>query len=129
MDFSDSPKKPKPEAIVPMINVVFLLLVFFLMAAHIAQPDPFEITRPTASKADGPKAESDAALYVGKDGALQYGDHSGEAAFAALAVISETLPVLQIRIDATLDGDRLAQVMKRLTQAGLHSIEVVVEQK
>ncbi len=126
MDFSETSRKPRPESIVPMINVVFLLLVFFLMTAHIAPPDPFGITRPTASRAAEPEAESPVALYVGQNGALQYEEHVGEAAFAALAAQAERLRVLQIRIDAGLPGERLAQVMGRLTRAGLTSIEVVV---
>ncbi|MEP2758630.1 MAG: biopolymer transporter ExbD [Hyphomicrobiales bacterium] len=125
MDFTPPPKRPRGESIVPMINVVFLLLVFFLMTAHIAPPDPFEVVRPVASEAMEP--ETKVSLYVGHEGALQYEDHKGEAVYSELAGIAETEPVLQIRIDAKLDGDVLAQVMKKLTAAGLSRIEVVVE--
>ncbi|TMV56360.1 biopolymer transporter ExbD, partial [Thioclava sp. BHET1] len=30
MRFAEPPRKPRTESIVPMINVVFLLLIFFL---------------------------------------------------------------------------------------------------
>ena len=37
----DMPKRrPRGESIIPMINVVFLLLIFFLLTAQIAPADP-----------------------------------------------------------------------------------------
>jgi periplasmic protein TonB len=56
MDFGSPPRRPRAESVVPMINVVFLLLVFFLMTATIAPPDPFASVPPDpfASAARGP---------------------------------------------------------------------------
>ena len=52
MDFAPRrPARPARENIVPMINVVFLLLVFFVMTAQIAPPDPFDIAPPEAGDA------------------------------------------------------------------------------
>ncbi|MBL4543543.1 MAG: biopolymer transporter ExbD, partial [Rhodobacteraceae bacterium] len=47
------PTRPR-EPVVPMINVVFLLLIFFLMAAVIAPPEPFGVTLPRAAADDPP---------------------------------------------------------------------------
>jgi biopolymer transport protein ExbD len=127
MDFQSQPKKPRAESIVPMINVVFLLLVFFLMTATLSQPDPFEIVLPVSGKAGDP--ESVLKLYVGKENAIQFQDHKGEAAFAALKTQSYRASLVQVRVDATLDGDRLAQVLEHLADAGFASIEVVVDLK
>lgn len=126
MDFRPAPKKPRAESIVPMINVVFLLLVFFLMTAHISQPAPFEIEPPIASTAEPTAQDAPAVLYLGKDGTMQFRDLLGETALGALAQLSASIPILQIRIDAKLDGDRLAQVMRHLTHAGFDSVEIVV---
>ena len=44
------PRRPR-ESAVPMINIVFLLLIFFLMTATIAPPAPFAVTPPAAERA------------------------------------------------------------------------------
>ena len=36
MNLGQSTRRPARESVVPMINVVFLLLIFFLMSAQIA---------------------------------------------------------------------------------------------
>lgn len=125
MNFDAPVRKPRTESIVPMINVVFLLLIFFLMTAQIAPPEPFEVSPPTAEKAAEPGA--DHVLYVGKDGALQFQDTAGEAAYGAISGTAGNGKILQLRIDATLDGDRLAQVMQKLAAVGFGRVEVVVQ--
>lgn len=127
MDFRPARRKPRAESIVPMINVVFLLLVFFLMTAQISQPDPFEIDTPVASSAAKPTPQdAPAVLYLGQDGTMQFLEHTGPAAMQALAALPDVPAPLKIRIDARLDGDRLAQVMRQLTQLGVNSVEIVV---
>ena len=126
MKFSFQPQERRLDlTVLPMVNVVFLLLVFFLMTAQLAPPEPFEVTRPKA--AEGADPDSETVLYVGKGGALQFRDSAGDAVFETLAELAGENAVLQLRIEATLDGDRLAQVMKKLAAAGYASVEVVVD--
>ena len=37
----DAARAPTRDSTVPMINIVFLLLIFFLITAQIAPPAPF----------------------------------------------------------------------------------------
>lgn len=114
--------RPVPEAgIVPMINVVFLLLVFFLMSARIAPPDPFPLTPPeaVAAAADLP-ADT---LFVAADGTLAYEDARGEAAIAALSGRGDA--PLAIRADARLPAGELAALLPRLADAGVGRIALV----
>ncbi len=125
MDFDAAPRKPRAESIVPMINVVFLLLIFFLMTAQIAPPEPFEVSPPTAEKAGEPDGEL--VLHVGKGAALQFQETAGDAAYAAISASTKDHKLVQLRIDASLDGDRLAQVMQRLAAVGVSRVEIVVQ--
>ncbi|WP_322867174.1 biopolymer transporter ExbD [Aquicoccus sp. G2-2] len=43
MDIPRPVRRPRGEAILPMINVVFLLLIFFLMTAELAPPEPVAV--------------------------------------------------------------------------------------
>lgn len=125
LDFSPPQRKPQSESIVPMINVVFLLLIFFLMTAQIAPPEPFEVAPPIAQKAADPA--SDQTLYLSDKGVLQFQDSNGAAAIAALAPEGEK-PGLILRADGAASGHRLAEVMADLRKAGFDQIELVVQQ-
>jgi len=124
MQFSPPRPNRRPrENIVPMINVVFLLLIFFLMTAQIAPPDPFEITPPSSSSqapADGP-----ATLYIAPDGTLAFLQARGEdAVFAALAEAPKDSPLL-IRADAGLEASKLAGLLARLAAVGVANVALV----
>ena len=119
MEFHRPSARPQRENILPMINVVFLLLIFFLLTAHIAPPAPFEITPPeSGSQAQDLPART---LWLGEDGQLIHEDLSGEAALAALAAGEG--PVL-IRADAGLAAADLARLMGRLAALGIHDLRL-----
>ena len=137
MQFTDPPRRKPPESIVPMINVVFLLLIFFLMTAQIAPPEPFEITPPDVT-GDGTPAEGEFTLYLGPDGTLAYGETFGEeAALTALEAAKDSYcvaagcsdgvapPPLILRADARVPGARLARLMPLIAQAGFPAIQLV----
>jgi biopolymer transport protein ExbD len=107
-----------------MINVVFLLLIFFLMTSSLATPEPFEVTPPRASSKTEPQVER--IIYVDKTGKIAFEGIEGEAALTAIASVSETSPVLQLRADADLEARVLAKLLKELTAAGLSRVELIV---
>ncbi|MEC3859975.1 biopolymer transporter ExbD [Mesobacterium sp. TK19101] len=113
------PRRDLGEQIVPMINVVFLLLIFFLMTAQIAPPDPFDIRLPEA-EAEG-EADPDA-LFLSADGQTAFGALRGSDAIAAAAASPVTL-----RADARADAAALAQVLAQLAQAGATEVALVTE--
>jgi biopolymer transport protein ExbD len=118
------PATPRPirprEAVVPMINVVFLLLIFFLMTAVIAPPEPFAVDVPQ-SEGDDP-AGTPAALYVGADGALAWGALRGKAVFAALA---EHDGILEVRADAaSARGQPWRGLLPQLAASGIDEIVI-----
>jgi biopolymer transport protein ExbD len=117
----DAPRPVRPrEPVVPMINVVFLLLIFFLMAASIAPPEPFAVTLPVAAGEDpGVPGE---VLFLGADGGLALGAARDEAVFAALAGHDGAL---EIRADAGLPAAALAALLPRLAAVGVAEATLV----
>ena len=122
MRFARPTPRQRRESIVPMINVVFLLLIFFLMTAQIAPPEPFEVTPPTVS-ADPAEADPDT-LFVSAEGALAYGAARDEAVFAALSARGAARP-LTIRADGALSAAALAAILPRLRAAGVAEVLIV----
>ncbi|MFY2823523.1 ExbD/TolR family protein [Ruegeria sp. MALMAid1280] len=124
MDFSDQPRKPRAESIVPMINVVFLLLIFFLMTSNLAEPEPFEVTPPRSSSEIVPEVER--MLYVDKTGRMSFEGAEGANALANLAATSKTDSIIQIRADGELEAKAMARLLSDLAKAGLGKIDLMV---
>lgn len=122
MQFAPLRRRQSRENIVPMINVVFLLLIFFLMTARIAPPDPFEITPPDSAGED--TAPAPAVLYVAADGSLAYAAARGEAVFDALAG-RERDAALLIRADRRARAQDLARLLARLAGIGVSDVSLV----
>lgn len=116
-----APRRRQAEPVVPMINVVFLLLIFFLMTARIAPPDPFEMTLPTAPKGDtAPEASG---LYLSASGEVAFGSARGDA---ALIDAQAAGPIL-LHADAKAPAKTLANVLTRLTALGATDVTLITE--
>lgn len=111
-------RRTAQEPVVPMINVVFLLLIFFLMTAQIAPPDPLDVTLPSGAGAD---AGAVAPLYLSARDELAYGDLRGAEALRAAVAAG---PV-QLHADATLDAARLAARLVQLRGLGAGDVALV----
>tara|TARA_R110002167_G_scaffold346596_2_gene557341 strand:+ start:53882 stop:54265 length:384 start_codon:yes stop_codon:yes gene_type:complete len=123
MQFSKPRARPKADSIVPMINVVFLLLIFFMMTARITQPAPFDVTPPKAQSEQEP--QDAATLYVAADGQLGLDGQSGDTVWDALALLPDGAP-LTLRADAALPARDLSRILARLADAGITAVDLVV---
>ncbi len=125
MDFSPSrPVRRPTENFVPMINVVFLLLIFFLMSAQISAPVPFEVTPPSSSS-DAP-ADGPVELSISAEGALFFNGIEGEAVWDELTGLPEDSNLL-IRADSAFSAAELTRILLRLNAEGITSIALVTQ--
>ena len=118
-----APSRAGAEAIVPMINVVFLLLIFFLMTARIAPAPPFDLDLPRAE--DGTRSASDRVLYLSRDGMPALDGITGEAVWAVLAA-GPADASLALRADAGMPAAALAPVLARLSAMGIDRVALSV---
>ncbi|WP_415402149.1 ExbD/TolR family protein [Tateyamaria sp. SN3-11] len=119
-----------PENIIPMINVVFLLLIFFLMTSQIAPPETLDVTPPEAET--GLDGDGDLTLYLDASGQLGFDQVIGtdDAVIAALiqardascAAENCASPSLQLRADGLVPATRVAALLKKLAVQGFSDI-------
>jgi biopolymer transport protein ExbD len=110
-----------------MINVVFLLLIFFLMSAQITPPAPFDVTLPKS--ADGDHAAPTDTLYMDAKGRLAFNEARGDAVLDALAARATPDEALQIRADARMEARALARLLPQLAARGIAQVEIVTGAK
>lgn len=121
MEFGTNQRREPQEGIVPMINIVFLLLVFFLMTAQVAPPEPFEV-EPPESAAGVPGAAS-AILHVSSVGEAAFGDLRGSAALEAIAAEARGGPVA-VRAHAELPAAVLARLLAQLGARDVGAVDL-----
>jgi biopolymer transport protein ExbD len=122
MDFAPRrPARQPRENIVPMINVVFLLLVFFVMTTQIAPPDPFDIAPPEAG--DAPPPDAPDILFVAADGQLARAGLTGDAALGGIVAGQ----ALTLRADRALPAPDLARLLARLAALGVTDVALVTQ--
>ena len=113
----------KRDSTIALINVVFLMLVFFLIAGTVAPPLDPELTLVDTAELEG--REPPDALVLRRDGTLSYRVAPIEP--TAYMDLHQSGPV-RIVPDRDVPGQRLIQVTGQLRRAGATSVFVVTEQ-
>ena len=117
--------RPKPDRelvnITPLIDVVFILLVFFMLAGNIEPKDPFSVA-PAASAAEVRGDIQDFVVLVGKDGRIALNDRevSQENLMEAVreAMLIQPDALIQLKPDAEADAVKVIEVMEEVRNAG-----------
>lgn len=112
------PRRQRAENIVPMINVAFLMLIFFLMTAVIAPLDPVRIDPPAA--VGSVEVAGDVVLFVERDGTL-WTEGERRTSLGLLSGLN-----VELRVARDLDGAGLARVLQDVQQAGAKTVQLVV---
>jgi biopolymer transport protein ExbD len=115
MDFRAPEPSRRQEPVLPMVNLVFLLLVFFLMVATVAPPAPVPVEPPRAAEAQPAGAEGPR-LHLDAEGVPHLGAAAGEAAVAAAKAEADGGPVV-LRADRRAPAGALAAVLAAIAPA------------
>ncbi len=116
--------RTKPEPTIALINVVFLMLVFFLVAGQVARPADSEVTLALADVASA--RVPDDALVLRADGAILWRGVETSVDDFAMAQINETEP-LRILPDRNLPARDLIAVAAALRAATGNDVRLVTE--
>lgn len=133
MQLSTDPKdgKQKPEPSIAMINIIFLMLIFFLIAGTLAPPLDRDLTLVDTTELEG--REPPDALVILSDGSLSYRrtpttveDYVAEVAASQSGVGYEGIAV-RVVPDRELPAARLIEVSNSLREEGAARVFVVTE--
>lgn len=124
--------RPRPRApaenMLPVINVVFLLLIFFMLAGALRTPEPFDVDAPVA-RGESPAAGRDAVVLIARDGRLAFDGVETDARGLGEAVSARVArrPDLAVRLkaDGRTPTPRVIEVMQRLRDAGVKRLRLL----
>jgi len=129
MKLSRPRRRQTPETIIALIDVVFFLLVFFMLIGRMDATSPFEVLPATASTGSDMPAGG-ATLSIGADGALALDSLAIDQA-GVLAGLTDQLaenPELLIRVNAHKDAVMadLLPLVARIEALGAKDVMLVV---
>ena len=120
-------KATQEENVIPMINVIFLLLMYFMVAANL-QPD-YNVTPPFSTQLAEPPPQIPT-LSIEKGGAMRFENRSVD--FDGLKTMLAKYSgeeKLKIHADAKVDALTVSKVMKVAAEAGILQFVLVTQRR
>jgi len=124
-----SSNRAKPEPTIALINIVFLMLIFFIVAAQIAPPLDGEVDLVSTKSLDNRQPPD--ALMVMPDGLMKYrGALVTPAHYVTIKQESAPDDIKEIRLvpDRELPAAKLIDIGRELRRLGAEKIMLVTEQ-
>ncbi|MEM9148673.1 MAG: biopolymer transporter ExbD [Pseudomonadota bacterium] len=121
------PRIHDEDRILPLINIVFLLLIFFMAVGRLSAADPFRIDPPKSQSAGAP-ANEPVLIAVGAEGQLALdGEVMDETALLAqLAPANGSVPPeIRIKSDGAAEAARVVALIEKLRQRGVATVRLM----
>lgn len=131
----DSPPRNEfqDSSIIPLINVVFLILIFLVIAGQIKSSEIFEVDLPESISQSTPVEEvltlivNEQSKVVFENELVELNEVTAKVADAIKARNSYEAEVL-VKVDGSLMVTELRPILARLKAAGLHKVSIATLQ-
>lgn len=123
-------RRTSEDSLLPLINIVFLLLIFFMVAGRLASSDPFEVEAPESISEGLPQPEIPN-LLLGRDGSLALNgeiiarDELGQHLAPLLDL--ERQATLRLRADGRADTPEVVALMEDLRSHGIERLQLITQ--
>lgn len=120
--------KAREDGMLPLINIVFLMLIFFLIAGAIAPVPDFEVNPAMTQDSPATNPPSDA-IYVSEQGFISMAGQEVtvtelNAAMVGFAQMLDSKP-LKVVADRNTDSSVLMTIVDAATQAGIARVKLL----
>ena len=119
-----APLRPRPEPTIALINIVFLMLIFFMVAGTLAPPIDKELKLVDTRDLEG--REPAFALVITRSGTLRYRGRDVDEPAPYLAEL-EDRTVARVMPDRAASAQVLLQVARDLRAEGVEKVMIVTE--
>ncbi len=125
-------KTVRPLNLIPLINVIFLLIIYFLIVGRLQSPEDRDVNLPLAATGAPSNAESVSLLLL-KDGNIKLGGEvvTRDALPMALKILLTRNPqqIIVVKADASLSANYLVSALNVIKQEGGQQVQLLVQEK
>lgn len=141
MIMENNSRRPPLEPVLPLINVVFLLLIFFMLAGQLAKRPTVTVDTPVSQVANGNEARDKLLLVLKPDGQWFTEDTETPLTDEALSALIHSLPTVtnektgtmikdaEVRLlaDASITMASLRLRLENLQAMGVEQVRLVTQ--
>lgn len=132
MDFPETSRKPIFENTLPLVNIVFLLLIFFMIAGSFSNAEILNIQAPKADFKEKIK-EQEIIILMNTNNELAIKNHhySKEEIIKFIQKNMEKSPnlIIQIKADQKVKSKNLIEIIEALSSMNIKFINLVTKNK
>lgn len=129
------PRQPQSdENLIPLINIVFLMLIFFMVAGQIQRSDAQRIDPPDSISEQVLQKQNRAELLVTEEGALYLdgqeiaaNELSKQLQLSLAQASNPQVFTVQVKVDGSLDVVQLQSTLRSIKAAGLLRISLITQ--
>ena len=119
------PPRNERENVIPLINVVFLLLIFFMIAGQMRQPEALTVSPPNVISV-GDSSSIEQKILIDSSGAIVLSEQAVTLKELVAQIDPET--PLAVKIDQACKRRCFLPALKALQQAGIEKIQLLTLQ-
>ena len=129
MKIQEIKRKRESENLLPLVNVVFLLLIFFMVAGAFTTPELYKVELPYSDSTITSEQE-ELKIILDKHGNLALNDKSVNIESIAELIMtysdnSRLIKEIQLKADADVDAVLVVDLIERLNKTNLEAIHIV----
>ena len=128
MKIEEQRRKPVYENLLPLVNVVFLLLIFFMVAGAFTEPEMFTIDTPEATT-DLAAERKILKILMNAEGQLAVNNMPVEkemlAATVKMFVSANQYTKVQLKADANSRAIVIVELLELLELTDVHSVHLI----
>lgn len=115
----------------PLVSVIFLLIIFFLVAGTVRAPSFWEIDHPESSSEARAEPKS-LTIYVDHEGRRAVAEREVKNRFQLRYLIDENRqgdqpPSIEIHADSRVDSHEVVKLLEQIRAADVKEVELVTE--
>lgn len=126
-------KPSQDDNLIPLINIVFLMLIFFMVAGHISPSDPIAVQAPS-SISDKQDNQEPLVIVVATDGQIAFDQELVTKSQLSQKLIErfenaddQQAFKLLVKVDANLAVEELQAVLKVIKETGLKRVALATQ--
>ncbi|WP_303905451.1 ExbD/TolR family protein [Thiohalomonas denitrificans] len=133
MHFEGRRRATQMPNLTPLIDAVFLLLVFFMLTSHFVREEALNIDLPVAESGEATGEDGQLEVIINAQGRFLVNDHVVEPE-ALEATLRRSLEqrenrIVRIRGDRGADLGSAVKVLDKARKAGAEAVDIVTETK
>ncbi len=133
MQFEGRRRSGQMPNLTPLIDIVFLLLVFFMLTSHFVQEQAIDIDLPVAESGEAVSEDTRLELVINAEGQFLLDEHFVEAESLEVMLRQKLQQHsdkgLRVRGDRGAPLGQAVMVLDAARRAGATAVDIVTEQK